>query len=143
MNSKSEILLAIKLIGEKLEAEDVVWVIGGSVSLLLRGIDVVPNDIDLVVDPKYRNKVMSALSSCITNKSKSGEKIPFKIKSISGKIMLLNINRDNLTSIQLGGVEIPVFKLEVEYWYYKLRTDKVEANRRKIKLIEKALDLLE
>ncbi len=138
MQQKEKILKAIKIIGLKLQDHSVKWIIGGSGSLLVHGLDVTPNDIDLITNDESYHKVKSLLLDFI-EKDTNTEDLPFTIGDVSGHILVKNIDESLLTKIDIDGVEIFVYSLEAEYGFYKSRTDKIEANKLKISLIEKAL----
>jgi hypothetical protein len=141
-DQKTKILEAIKTLSRKLAGSNIKWLIGGTGSLLVHGIDVVPADIDLIVDLKDSNKAKVILEDLII-KDIELEEIPqktrIKVGDIDGEILAFNINPELLTTVNVDGVDISVHQLQAEYDFYKARTDKIEANRKKIELIEKAL----
>jgi len=62
------------------------------------------------------------------------------IDKIEGEILVFNLNPDDLDKRNFHGNMIPVNKLEREYSFYKARTDKIDANKAKIVLIEAELN---
>jgi hypothetical protein len=60
---------------------------------------------------------------------------------VRGDLLAHRINRSELVSFLIDGVEIFVHSLIYEYEYYKKRTGQVEQNQEKIKLIEVALEI--
>ena len=142
MEQKKKIIEVIKIIGSKLNGKKVKWLIGGSGSLLVHGLDVVPNDIDVVVDPENYNEVKTIFKDILVNGIKtdgSTMKIPFKVNDIKGDLQAYSIDNNLLTKVNIDGVIIFVHKLQVEYNFYKARTDKIDFNKKRVELIEKAL----
>lgn len=143
MDQRNEIIDAIKIIGEKLQRKDIKWLIGGSGSLLVHGLDVMPNDIDLVVDINDYEKAKLILEDIIIgNTIVDGHKLKthLKIGDVLGDLLAYDIDSSKLVKINFYGVGIFVHQLQVEYDYYMARTDKIEANNRKIRLIKEALN---
>lgn len=142
MKQKEKIIKAIKTIASKLNRQNITWLVGGSGSLLVHGLAVIPNDIDVVVNPENYDDVKTILNDVLVGITKiDGEtiKTPFKICDVSGELLAHHIDRNLLTTVNIEDVSISVYQLQVEYGFYKSRTDKVEANKKKIELIEKAL----
>lgn len=144
MDQKDKILKAIKQIATQLKGQNIKWLIGGSGSLLVHGLDVIPNDIDVIIDPEYYKDAKYLLKDILVGiEEVDGDQMRhrFKIDYIEGELKTGHIDTNLLSTKIIDGVEISVHKLKVEYDYYKRRTDKIEANKLKIKLIEKALGL--
>ena len=142
MGQKEKIIAAIRTLGMILAEHQVSWLIGGSGSLLLQGVGVVPNDIDLVVDPKDLLESKLILKDLLINKTEpdiNTKKAPFRVNGVIGELLAYKIDRNSLSTVNLGGVTVFVHKLQVELEYYKQRTDNPEQNLKKIKLIEKTL----
>jgi len=142
MGQKEKVIGAIKTLGLILAKHKISWLIGGSGSLLLQGVDVIPNDIDLIVDPKDFLESKLILKDILINKTESDintKKVSFRVDGISGELLAYKIDRNLLTTVNLDGVTIFVHQLQVELEYYKLRKDNKEENQKKVKLIEKAL----
>lgn len=137
MDKKNKILEIIKIVGSKLQDQKVTWLIGGSGSLLIHGLDVTPNDIDIIVDPEDYNEVQTILKDFQTTDTSQTQ---YKINDIDVELVPRKIDRNLLTSKSIDRVGISVYNLGVEYNFYKARTDKIDANRIKIDLIEKELD---
>ncbi len=57
----SKILKALQIIDKYLESEDISWTLMGSVSLALQGVDVSPNDIDILTDKNGAFKIGALL----------------------------------------------------------------------------------
>lgn len=141
MNKQSEIKDALASISSVLNS-NVKWIVGGSGSLLVHGIDVVPNDIDLVVDNGDYNRACELLGQYLTSKPKphgKTTKTAYKIGLVEGDLLMYPIDANDIELRDVDGHQVPVNKLELEYSYYKARTDKVEANASKIVLIEEEL----
>ena len=58
----AEILKALRIINKHLESTDISWTIMGSVSLALQGVDVSPNDIDILTDKHGAFKIGALLN---------------------------------------------------------------------------------
>jgi len=140
MDPKGVILEAVKQLGILLAGQDVNWLIGGSGALLLHGLDVTPNDIDLVVDPQAYIKAKTLLKDLLV-KVATGDTLdtPFKINGVRGEVLARPIKDNLLEYIDLDSVKIPVHSLKTEYEFYKNRTDNIEKNKHKLQLIEEAL----
>jgi len=64
----------------------------------------------------------------------------FLIDGIEGEILVFDLNPENLEKRYFHEHLIPVNKLELEFSFYKARTDKINANKGKILLIKAELD---
>lgn len=126
---KDNLIKAIKIVAETLNSHSINYIIGGSGSLMVHGLDVLPNDLDIVVDPKDYKKATEIL------------KTPTMIEGIRCETLSFTIDSQKICEVLFYGVPVKVNQLIEEYKYYKSRTDKVEQNRQKIKLIEKALGI--
>lgn len=118
------------------------YLIGGSGALLIHGVRVEPNDIDLIIDPEDYEIGCKTFKEYAVGEIKvegSFKKMPFMVNDISGEILNFKINSDDLTKILFNGVEVSVNRLDIEYGYYKNSTDKIEKNKEKMKLIEEIL----
>ncbi len=137
MDQKSKIIEIIKIVGSKLQDQEVTWLVGGSGSLLIHGLDVTPNDIDIIVNPEDFNEVQTILKDFqITDTFQT----QFRINDIEVELIPRRIDSSLLENKRMDRIDVFVYKLSVEYSFYRARTDKIEANRIKIDLIEKELD---
>lgn len=128
---------AIAAIGIRLAGSGIKWLIGGSGSLLVHGLEVAPNDIDLVVDPQDKAAAQRLLTDILTGEAKTH----FRLNGVAGDIITHHIDPEKIMVEEIDGVKINVRSLEYEYEYYRNRTDKQEENKKKIALIETALGL--
>lgn len=131
--NKGEIIEVIKKIAVLLNTNKINYIIGSSCSLLLHGIDVLPNDLDIVVDPSDLNKVKLLLKSYFQNNR-------LDIDGLECEISPRPINKDLTIDIYIDSLPIKVHKLEHEYKYYKQREDQSEKVKIRIKLIGEKLD---
>jgi len=123
--------------------DKIMWIIGGSGSLLVHGIDVQPHDIDLIIDSADYDRACELMKRYLTSEKQdinSKNHTKFLIDKIEGEILVFNLNPDDLDKRNFHGNMIPVNKLEREYSFYKARTDKIDANKAKIVLIEAELN---
>ena len=141
MKDKNSLILIIEVLVKKLGSH-VKWLIGGSGCLFINGLDIIPNDIDVVIDTKDYNKAKNLLKEFVTGETiDSGVTLvtPFEVNNISGDLLAFDIHDKDLEFIAIGNVKVPVNKLEVELDFYKKRTDKKIENQMKISMIESAL----
>lgn len=121
MQTKEEALEEIKKIANILNKNDVNYIVGASCALLVHGVDVLPNDIDIIVDQKDLAKARSLL------------------KNFVYEVHTFPIHSDEVCSVNIDGIDIKVNKLEVEYKYYKQRQGESNEVGKRIKLIEEKL----
>lgn len=154
-NINNEITDVLKKVYNKLEENNIFWILSGSVSLAIQGVDVTPNkDIDILTDKDGSNAIYSILKEyCIQQPSYSGTE---KYRSYFGIYNIDNVQvevmgnfqyklKDNTWSkenhlhtihkINYEEMILPVLSLKQELKEYKNldRYDKVEK-------IEKALN---
>ncbi|GAB4157156.1 MAG: hypothetical protein Fur003_0800 [Candidatus Dojkabacteria bacterium] len=140
---REKILKAIKVIAKRLQNTDTRWVFRASTSLFIHGIELIPNDIDLVAHPDDYDQVVNALNEFIVApKQPHGDtfKTGFNINDVECELFGTN-NFQQVVPVEFEGLPLPVYTLEAEYEYYKSRTDKPEKNAIKIKLIEEKLGI--
>lgn len=121
MQTKEEVLEKIKNVASILNHNDINYIVGASCALLVHGLDVLPNDIDIVVDQKDLIKTRLLLKDFIY------------------EVHTFPIHSDEVTIIKLETVNIRVNKLEAEYKYYKQREGESEKVNKRIELIEEKL----
>lgn len=137
---KSDFLKAYQKI-QTILADKALWKIGASGALLIHGINYIPSDIDIVVHTRDYEKVATLMKDYIVGETKDfgfTVKTLFIINDIEGEIFSFDYF-DKVEMREIDGYQFPVTPLETELKYYKLRTDKPEATRLKIKLIEEEL----
>jgi len=144
---------ALKIIHKKLKENNIKWALIGSVNICLQGIDVKPNDLDIVVELKDLEKVkeifsdynppnineLKPLSKLDTKKSE----LKFEIDKIEIQIIgeaekrlyVKDLLNNKLVKIKIGNAKIPCFSLKTEAETY------LELNRiNRVKLIKEFLD---
>jgi hypothetical protein len=144
MASKEQIIEVIKLIGSIFQDNDFTWIIAASCGLLVHGLDITPNDIDVVIHPSQYLTACNLLQDYFITEEvfrNDLKKSKFIIKEIECELMPIKISKENLEIKFIDGVPIYVNSLKAEYEMYKSRVDKLEANKAKINLIEKAMGL--
>ena len=147
MKIKSEFINALKFLVEKFK--DVEWVLIGSMSLALQGVNVEPHDIDILTTKEGAYKINELL------KSYEVEKVEWKksekYKSHIGKFVINGIQVEVIGDfwikdeekwmkrefekiiVKESGLELPCSSLEASYRAYKL------TNSPKVKKIEEVL----
>ncbi|MFH0928859.1 MAG: hypothetical protein V1818_00720 [Candidatus Aenigmatarchaeota archaeon] len=147
----------VKLIESVLRKENIEWVIGGSTSLLLQGIEISVSDIDILTDREGAFRIYEILGEYGTKPVAFSEKE--RTKSYWGKLSIDDVEIDLMgdfckkvdgewvnfsmkrikdkETVNLDGVNLPVTKLESHLELYKIM--KREKDIEKIKQIEKIL----
>lgn len=100
MQTKEEALEKIKAIADILNQNNINYIVGASCALLVHGLDVLPNDIDIVVDQKDLTKTKLLL------------------KGFVYEVHTFPIHDDEICFVSIKGVDVRVNKLEAEYKYY-------------------------
>jgi len=144
----------LEIIAKNLEGKDINWAIVGSTSLALQGVDITPNDIDILTDKEDSFKIQECLKEYVVEPVayKESERFisyfgKFKIEGLDVEVMgdLKNKIPDSdlwtetsrlsaKKTIDYKGLKINVINLEQEYEAY-VKMDRKE----KAKLIKKAL----
>ncbi len=110
------------------------WLLGGSAGLLVNGVGVVPNDIDLVVDRGLREQTMVKLGT----RMRGGK--DFVVNGVDGELIEFDIDRLKPIRVSFEGVEVWVNDLKDELEFYRKRKDKpAEIIKAKVEAIEAAL----
>ena len=136
-HTKENVLDVIKLLCTRLKDKKG-WFRGGSASLLVYGIDIIPNDIDLGVDIDLVNEVKDVFSDYeITRNEKDLDQ--FIVNNILVELCVFPVDISKLNTVEIDGVAVYVNPLRDEYEFYKQREDKKEANKKKIRMIEELL----
>ncbi|MFA5634250.1 MAG: hypothetical protein WC973_03815 [Candidatus Dojkabacteria bacterium] len=141
MLKKEEILKTLELLSGIL-GNNVKWIVGASSALFVHGLDILPNDIDIIIDIKDYDKAISLLKESLptdTSYIKEKQKITFEISQVSVDLLAFDISSNDIEYKNIGSTTIPVNSLQNELLFYKQRTDKKDASQRKISLIEEEL----
>lgn len=121
MQTKEEALEKIQTIADILNQNNINYIVGASCALLVHGLDVLPNDIDIVVDQKDLTKTKLLL------------------KDFAYEVHTFPIHEDEICFVNINNVDVRVNKLEAEYKYYKQREGESEKVDNRIKQIEDKL----
>lgn len=121
MDSKNEVIGRITSIATILNSNDINYIIGASCALLVHGLDIIPKDIDIVVDQNDLDKIISLL------------------KEFTYEVHTFPIMKNEVCYVNINGVEVRVNKLEAEYKYYLKRKGESEKVDSRIKMIEDKL----
>lgn len=123
MESKYVTLDEIKSVAEILNINNINYIIGASSALLMHGLEVLPNDLDIVVDSGDLDKTKTILAGYVY------------------EIHTFPIHNDEVCEIDMDGVKVKVNKLEAEYKYYLKRKGESEKVDTRIKMIEEKLNI--
>jgi hypothetical protein len=123
MESKYVTLNKIKSVAEILNINNINYIIGASSALLMHGLEVLPNDLDIVVDSDDLDKTKKILAG------------------YDYEIHTFPIHNDEVCEIDMDGVKVKVNKLEAEYKYYLKRKGESEKVDTRIKMIEEKLNI--
>ena len=146
---------ALKEVYTRLKNKEINWAIFGSTNLLLQGINVEPNDIDILTDNKGAYEIEKLLIEYSTKKVKyssdgkvtshfgalgiSGVKAEIVGDYTSNKDMQLILDVKDKIMVNFEDIQIPCLPLEKELIAYKKENKNV--NRlKKVKLIENCLN---
>ncbi len=122
MKTKDEILQQIVKISDILNKNNINYIVGASCALLVHGLDVLPNDIDIVVDQKDLTKTKLLL------------------KDFVYEVHTFPIHENEICFVNINKVDVRVNKLESEYKYYKQREGESEKVDTRIKMIEEKIN---
>lgn len=136
-HTKEDILDVIKFLCTRLK-DTQGWFVGSSAALMLYGIDIIPNDVDMGIDVNFLDEVKKIFSDYEITKNEKGLE-QFIVDGIVVELCVFPVDVSGLNTMTLDGITAYVNPLLDEYEFYKKRTDKVEANREKIRLIEELL----
>lgn len=123
MNSKDEAINRITSIADILNSNNINYIIGASCALLVHGLDIIPKDIDIVVDQNDLDKTKSLL------------------KRFTYEVHTFPIMENEVCYVNINGVNIRLNKLEAEYKYYLRRKGESEKVDNRIKMIEDKLNI--
>ena len=121
MESKVRVLNKIKSVAEILNKNNINYIIGASCALLVHGLDVLPNDIDIVVDSNELDIAKRILEGYVC------------------EIHTFPIDPNEVCLIDINNTKIKVNKLEAEYKYYLKRKGESAKVDSRIKMIEEKL----
>jgi hypothetical protein len=125
MYTKETIIKSLEEIANIL-GDKVRWVLAASGALFVHGIDILPNDIDIVVNKGEYDITKKLLKDYISSNTVD--------------LLEFDINESDIEYKSVGSVKIPVNYLDIELEYYKQRKDKKDANEWKITLIKEELE---
>ena len=123
MESKEILLKKIKSVADILNKNNINYIIGASCALLVHGLDVLPKDLDIVVDLNDLSKTKAILQDFIY------------------EIHTFPIYPNEVCEINIDGIKVKVNNLEAEYKYYLKRKGESEKVDNRIKMIKNKLDL--
>ena len=123
MESKHVTLGKIKSVADILNKNNINYIIGASSALLVHGLDVLPNDLDIIVDTNDLNKTKTML------------------EGYDYEVHTFPINANEVCGIDVDGIKVKVNKLESEYKYYLKRKGESEKVDKRIKMIEEKLSV--
>jgi hypothetical protein len=127
---------AIKLICERLENKNIRWALVGSTNMNLQGIDINPNDLDIIVQLEDLSKIREIFSDFDVSKVKELEplseldtkkfEVTFLIDNVpiqvigegSEGLYVSKFLNGGLVKFSLDSVKVPCFALEAEAQTY-------------------------
>jgi hypothetical protein len=137
-----DLIQTIKEIATRLHKLDIDWTLIGSTNHLLQGLNVKPNDIDILISYKdlERTKI---LFSDVDYKieelpNKEAQEMKFKMNGFDiqfcfdyphGKYHKKRNREDSIIMLDIEEIKIPAFKLEIEAECYDLANRKEKANK--------------
>jgi hypothetical protein len=148
-----KILAALKIINEKLKSRKIRWVLAGTTGLALQGVEISPNDIDILTDKEGALKINELLKEYEVKPVKFRRSKIFE--SYFGKFKISNVEVDvigNLrvklsnrwksvellsNTVEMDGTKIRVYPIREALKAYRIMKRKKDFVR--IRMIEKAL----
>lgn len=132
----------ILLFSKYLNSKKYNWILGGSGGLMVQGINIIPNDVDIFIDKKYLNNIYDDFYKFVIIKiadykwnNIEYKKFKLSINDIEIEIIELPENRKNIQKVNYKKQSIPVNYLKDELNFYKLRPEKSQT----VKLIQEKL----
>jgi len=117
---------------EIFDKNGIVWCVGSTTSLFLQGVDIFPNDIDLIIDSAQIENTFKILINNGYDLLKKSE--DFNGKTITKgsinkyeipvEIVGFELFKNNLIKLDINGLKVPVYPLEIELEFYKKRKGK-------------------
>lgn len=138
---QNKVAHSLKVIANKLSGCGISWIIGGSSSLLIHGLNVVPNDIDIIVEPKDFESILKVLREYVVDEDNTTKHANFRVDGVNGEILSMTIYKNEVVEKNFKDVVIPVNDLIFEYKYYLKCSFKSESTIEKIKMIEDYLNI--
>ncbi len=152
-----KILKALELICRRLNCSGVRWVVGGSASLALQGVEVLPEDIDIITDMEGAYRMQEILGDFIvepvrfsSNEVFSSHYGVFEVEGVRVEVMgelriragseWVNLSKrlENPLYVNILDLMVPVSRLEDHLRSYRLLNR--PKDREKIQKILKALE---
>jgi hypothetical protein len=153
----SRIITALRIIYDKLTQRDIRWVLVGSTSLALQGVNVTPRDIDFLTDKDGAYKINELLKDHKVRpvEYRQSERLrsylgEFRISNVKVEVMgnyeekvkrewqSLESRLASPTIIQFVGMRLPVSPLRAQLLSYQ--SSGLEKDRAKVKEIRKVLE---
>ena len=121
MTELEKIKKALSIIVGKLNSKKINWLLGGSGGLMVNGVEIVPRDLDILVDKENVEKLAGEFQE--------------KIDGIEIHVCELDMSEVHPIFVEFNGQKIPVNSLEEELEFYKKR----EGKEKTVELIKKKL----
>lgn len=135
---------ALEFMADGLDKNKANWFLGASAGLMVWGVDVVPNDVDIFVHPNDLEKLEKYFEKYVTDplKTQGAERkyLGFKIEIFGIQVEIIGMDEFDrrVAKVNFKGRKIPVNPLEKELEFYQNRSK----GREKIDLIKKRLEEL-
>ncbi len=107
---------AIVLLANKLNPLNIDWFLGSSGALMMQGVDIIPNDLDILVHPKDLDLVTRTLKQFIVDNNH--DNFEYTIFGIDVEVITYG-NFKSVSPVIFSGVSVPVDSLENKLAYYQ------------------------
>jgi len=135
---------ALGFVADELEKQKANWFLGASGALMVWGVDVIPNDLDIIVPTSDLEKLEKVFKSRGINRLETGDtdckylKFKIEIFNIQAEIIGMDVFDGEHLQVDFQGRKIPVNPLEKELEFYQKRSK----GKEKIDLIKKRIEEL-
>lgn len=133
----NEIFVTLVKIRKTLEPYQLRWCFGGSVALMIHGVKIFPNDIDIVCNDENFGRTIVALQESGLRVQVNGRAGSFVLGGTMVEVFGFNKD-DQIIEVSYDGERFPVHSLESELRYYKDRAGKEKI----VELIEQQMSTL-
>ena len=127
--TENELYKILKIILEKIGSQDLNWRLDGSANLLVQGIKLLPNDLDITVDENAKNYFKKRLLEYFMNEkidTLGGAEVlktNYKINGIEVETVLRNNEQldmlEKVEKITWQGLELPIIPLQLAKDFYE------------------------
>lgn len=123
---------AIVLLANRLNPLKIDWFLGSSGALMIQGVNIVPNDLDILIHPKDLDLTVQALQQFVINSDH--DHFEYEIFGINVEVIKYG-HFESVSPVVFCGVSVPVDSLENKLAYYQ----QVPGKEHVVKLIKDKL----